>query len=42
VKNELNVVLTLYKSHSRDLYEKLRPHLEVDSGTAESGRGETR
>jgi hypothetical protein len=35
VKKELNVVLTLYKSHSRDLYEKLRPHLEVDSGTAE-------
>jgi hypothetical protein len=27
VKKELNVVLTLYKSHSRDLYEKLRPHL---------------
>jgi hypothetical protein len=35
VKKELNVVLTLYKSHSRDLYEKLRPHLEVDSSTAE-------
>jgi hypothetical protein len=35
VRRELNKVLTLYKSHSRDLYEKLRPHLEVDSGTAE-------
>ncbi len=35
VKKKLNVVLTLYKSHSRDLYEKLRLHLEVDSGTAE-------
>jgi ElaB/YqjD/DUF883 family membrane-anchored ribosome-binding protein len=30
VRRELNAVLTLYASHSRDLYEKLRPHLEVD------------
>ncbi len=29
VRRELNAVLTLYASHSRDLYEKLRPHLEV-------------
>jgi hypothetical protein len=35
VRRELNAVLTLYKSHSRDLYEKLRPHLEVDLGEAE-------
>jgi hypothetical protein len=35
VRRELNSVLTLYTSHSRDLYEKLRPHLEVDLGTAE-------
>jgi hypothetical protein len=28
-------VLELYKSHSRDLYEKLRPHLEVDVKKAE-------
>ncbi len=42
VRRELNAVLTLYKSHSRDLYEKLRPHLEVDvkkaEGLAEAGR----
>jgi hypothetical protein len=30
VRRELNAVLTLYASHSRELYEKLRPHLEVD------------
>jgi hypothetical protein len=30
VRRELNSVLALYKSHSRELYEKLRPHLEVD------------
>jgi len=30
VRRELNSVLTLYKSHSRDLYERLRPYLEVD------------
>jgi len=30
VMRELNSVLTLYKSHSRDLYERLRPYLEVD------------
>jgi hypothetical protein len=30
VRRELNSVLALYASHSRDLYEKLRPHLEVD------------
>jgi hypothetical protein len=32
---ELNSVLELYKSHSRDLYEKLRPHLEVNVKKAE-------
>jgi len=35
VRRELNSVLALYASHSRDLYEKLKPHLEVDLGTAE-------
>jgi hypothetical protein len=30
VRRELNKVLALYALHSRDLYEKLRPHLEVD------------
>ena len=30
VRRELNAVLTLYALHSRDLYEKLRPLLEVD------------
>jgi hypothetical protein len=35
VRRELNDVLELYKSHSRDLYEKLKPHLEVDWGMAE-------
>jgi tetratricopeptide (TPR) repeat protein len=35
VRRELNNVLTLYASHSRELYEKLRPHLEVDLGMAE-------
>jgi hypothetical protein len=30
VRRELNAVLTLYTLHSRELYEKLRPHLEVD------------
>ncbi len=35
VRRELNAVLTLYASHSRDLYEKLRPHLEVDWVKAE-------
>jgi len=30
VRRELNSVLALYASHSRDLYEKLRPNLEVD------------
>ncbi len=41
VRRELNSVLALYASHSRDLYEKLRPHLEVDvkkaQGLAEAG-----
>ncbi len=41
VRRELNNVLALYASHSRDLYEKLRPHLEVDvkkaEGLAEAG-----
>jgi hypothetical protein len=44
VRRGLNAVLTLYKSHSRDLYEKLKPHLEVDvkkaEGLAEARRGE--
>jgi hypothetical protein len=35
VRRELNAVLALYALHSRDLYEKLRPHLEVDFGLAE-------
>jgi hypothetical protein len=35
VRRELNDVLRLYASHSRDLYEKLRPHLEVDVEKAE-------
>jgi len=30
VRRELNKVLALYALHSRELYEKLRPHLEVD------------
>jgi hypothetical protein len=35
VRRELKTVLALYASHSRDLYEKLRPHLEVDVKKAE-------
>ncbi|MCC6035731.1 MAG: hypothetical protein LM559_01595 [Pyrobaculum sp.] len=35
VMRELNSVLALYKSHSRELYEKLKPHLEVDVKKAE-------
>ncbi|MFZ8806954.1 MAG: hypothetical protein ACO2PN_02460, partial [Pyrobaculum sp.] len=35
VRRELNAVLALYAVHSRDLYEKLKPHLEVDWGMAE-------
>jgi hypothetical protein len=35
VRRELNKVLALYKSHNRDLYEKLKQHLEVDLGMAE-------
>jgi hypothetical protein len=35
VRRELNAVLTLYALHSRDIYEKLRPHLEVDVEKAE-------
>jgi PaRep2b protein. len=35
VRRELNAVLALYALHSRELYEKLRPHLEVDFGLAE-------
>ena len=35
VRRELNAVLTLYALHSRDIYEKLRPHLEVDVKKAE-------
>ncbi|MFZ8841068.1 MAG: hypothetical protein ACO2PM_19555, partial [Pyrobaculum sp.] len=35
VRRELNSVLALYALHSRDLYERLRPHLEVDVKKAE-------
>ncbi len=35
MRRELNRVLALYASHSRDLYEKLKLHLEVDWGMAE-------
>ena len=35
VRRELNNALTLYAERNRDLYEKLRPYLEVDLGTAE-------
>jgi Fe2+ transport system protein FeoA len=35
VRGELNAVLTLYASHSYDMYERLRPHLEVDVKKAE-------
>jgi hypothetical protein len=35
VRRELNSVLALYALHSRELYEKLRPHLEVDVKKAE-------
>jgi hypothetical protein len=35
VRRELDRVLALYALHSRDLYEKLRPHLEVDVKRAE-------
>jgi hypothetical protein len=35
MRRELNAVLASYASHSRDLYEKLRPHLEVDIEKAE-------
>jgi len=35
VIEELNSVLASYALHSRDLYEKLRPHLEVDVKKAE-------
>jgi len=35
VRRELNAVLALYALHSRDLYERLRPHLEVDVKKAE-------
>jgi hypothetical protein len=35
VIEELNAVLALYASHSRDLYERLKPHLEVDVKRAE-------
>jgi hypothetical protein len=42
VRRELNAVLALYALHSRDLYEKLKPHLEVDvekaEGLAKAGR----
>jgi hypothetical protein len=41
VRRELDRVLALYALHSRDLYEKLKPHLEVDvkraEGLAEAG-----
>jgi hypothetical protein len=35
VRRELDRVLALYALHSLDLYEKLRPHLEVDVKKAE-------
>ena len=35
VRRELNSVLALYASHSHDLYEKLKPPLEVDVKKAE-------
>ncbi len=35
VRRELNAVLASYALHSRDLHEKLRPHLEVDLSMAE-------
>jgi hypothetical protein len=35
VRRELNAVLALHALHSRELYEKLRPHLEVDVEKAE-------
>jgi hypothetical protein len=35
VRRELNAVLALYALHSRDLYERLRPHLEVNVKKAE-------
>ena len=35
VRRELNSVLALYALHSRELYERLRPHLEVDVKRAE-------
>ena len=35
VRKELNTVLALYALHSRDLYERLKLHLEVDWGMAE-------
>ena len=44
VRRELNSVLALYALHSRDLYERLKPHLEVDVkkavGLAEARRSE--
>jgi hypothetical protein len=41
VRRELNNVLALYALHSRDLYEKLRPHLEVALRTRRGGAAET-
>jgi len=35
VRRELNAVLASYALHSRDLYERLKPHLEVDVKKAE-------
>jgi hypothetical protein len=35
VRRELNSVLALYALHSRDLYDRLRPYLEVDVNKAE-------
>jgi hypothetical protein len=35
VRRGLNTVLALYALHSRDLYERLKPHLEVDVKKAE-------
>jgi hypothetical protein len=39
VRRELNAVLALYASHSRDLYERLRPYLEVDVEKVKKAEG---
>jgi hypothetical protein len=42
VRRELDSVLAQYALHGRDLYEKLRPHLEVDVKRAEELAGARR